>query len=73
MVKYEIMYSKEKLKNVKEVNYIPNQKIYGYLVYQLKNSNLWCWLSFIPCLPICIKEQCIVYQEPIYENIFDSF
>lgn len=68
-----MFYLKDKLSNVRVLNYVPNKEIYGYIVYVRKGSKLWYFLSFFICLPICIKEQCVIYQEPIYTNDFAPF
>lgn len=73
MSKYKILYSKEKVDNAKVFNIIPEKEIQGYIVYVRESSFLWCLLSFIPCFPICIKENCIIYQEPIYDDNFAPF
>lgn len=73
MERYKVIYVKEKMKNVKVINYRENSRTYGYIVYIRKKSCMWFFLSLIPCLPICIKEQCIIFQEPIYDVNFAPF
>jgi hypothetical protein len=73
MEKYKVIYLKEKMNNVKVLNYVPKKEIYGYIVHIRKNSYMWYILSLVPCFPICIKEQCIIFQEPIYDIHFAPF
>lgn len=73
MEKYKVIYLKEKMNNVKVLNYVPNKEVYGYIVYIRKNSYMWYILSFVPCFPICMKEQYIIFQEPIYDIHFAPF
>ena len=73
MEKYKVIYMKDKMENVKVINYEENLKIYGYIVHIRKKSYIWFFLALIPCFPICIKEQCIIFQEPIYDANFAPF
>lgn len=73
MEKYRVMYVSDKMENVKVLNYKEHEKIHGYIVYVRKNSCVWFFLSLIPCFPICMKEQCIIFQEPIYDVNFTPF
>lgn len=73
MEKYKVIYMKEKMENVKVINYQENSRIYGYIVHIRKKSYIWFLLALVPCFPICIKEQCIIFQEPIYDANFAPF
>jgi hypothetical protein len=73
MERYKFIYMKKKMKNVKVLNYKENSEIYGYIVYIRRNSCIWFFLSLVPCFPICMKEQCIIFQEPIYDPNFAPF